>query len=286
MPDAGFRAGGASSAESPDADRIDPDSDYFLDTHTPLVRRGVIPPPEVSVILPVHNEARAIADVVSEVQREIGSRLSTEIICTEDGSADGTPLILLNLAEKVPLKVLSSRRRKGYAGAIADGVTLVSSKYVLFADSDGQHMMSDFWRLFSARNQASIVSGWRFERADPFVRRGMSLVFASAAKTVFRLPPLHDVTAPFRLVATSVAKRLTKKCKYMRESFWTEFTIQAAAGGYSIIEIPIRHRMRTDGASRVYKLRAMPEIAYRQLVGLAKTWADLRTESRGARNVA
>ena len=259
--------------------------DSFFDTHTPLVRSGGIPAPELSVILPVHNEAGGIADVVSEIYREIASRLPTEIICTEDGSEDGTPKILRDLATEIPLKVLSSKRRKGYADAIADGVDLASSTHILFADSDGQHTASDFWQLYEVRNLAPIVSGWRSERADPLVRRGMSLLFAGAAKAIFHLPPLHDITAPFRLVETGVAKRLASRCKYMRESFWTEFTIQAVAGGYRIIEVPIMHRRRTDGASRVYKLKTMPEIAYRQLVGLAKTWADLRAENPSARSV-
>lgn len=272
--------------ESSEAPQIDTESGYFLDTHTPLIRGGMIPALELSVILPIHNEARGIAQVVSDIHNVIASRLPTEIICTEDGSVDETPLILRDLATKIPLKVLSSKRRKGYARAIADGVALASSKHILFVDSDGQHAPSDFWNLYRVRDQAPIVSGWRCERADPLVRRSMSFVFASAAKAVFHLPPLNDLTAPFRLVETGTARRLTKECKYMRESFWTEFTIHAVARGYRIIEVPIQHRIRNDGASRVYKLDTMPEIAYRQLVGLAKTWADLRIENRSAGNVA
>jgi len=60
------------------------------------------------------------------------------------------------------------------------------------------------------------------------------------------------------------------------ESFWTEFTIRAYKKGYSVIEVPVTHRGRLGGSTRVYKPAKIPKIVFKQLTDLLRLWLELR----------
>jgi len=231
---------------------------------------------DVAVLLPVHNEVSAIEKFVLEFHNVVGSKIPLEIVLSEDGSTDGTKEVIKKISEKVPLKALLSPMRKGYARGIIDGLSYVESNYVLITDSDGQHDPRDFWKLLELRKEYDIISGWRVKRADSLQRRVMSKTFQFMAKKLFDLPDFKDITAPFKLMKTEVAKDIASECKYMRESFWTEFTIRAYKKGFKIGEIPVTHRFRLSGSTRVYKPWKIPKIAASQFYALLKLWRELK----------
>jgi len=241
----------------------------FIDTFTAKVGD-----PEAAVLLPVHNEVYAIESVVLEFHNVVGSKMRLEIVLSEDGSTDGTKEIIKRISEKVSLKALLSPMCKGYSRGIIDGLSYVRSNYVLITDSDGQHDPRNFWKLWELRKEYDIVSGWRVKRADSLQRRVMSKTFQFMTKKLFDLPDFRDITAPFKLMKTEVAKEIASECKYMRESFWTEFTIRAYKKGFKIGEVPVTHRPRLGGSTRVYKPWKIPNIAASQLYALLKLWRE------------
>jgi glycosyltransferase involved in cell wall biosynthesis len=225
--------------------------------------------------MPVHNEVETIEKTITEFHEEIGSRIPIKFLILEDGSTDGTKDVLMKLSKKIKMVAILSEKRKGYSKALVEGLRKVDTKFVLCVDSDGQHLANDFWKLYEFKDY-DVVSGWRIRRADPYHRRVMSAVFQFLTKVFFKLPPIHDITAPYRLMKSEVAKIIAEEFKYMRESFWTEFTVRTFRKGYSIIEIPVNHRIRAEGSTRVYKLSKIPRIALSQLISLLKLWLELR----------
>jgi glycosyltransferase involved in cell wall biosynthesis len=231
---------------------------------------------EVTVLMPVHNEASIIEKVALEFYKTISCRMPVELVLSEDGSTDGTREVIAHLAKKMPLKATLSAMRKGYARGIKDGLELVSTKYVLITDSDGQLGAADFWKLWNLRQRFDIVSGWRINRADSFSRRLMSDVFQKMNRSLLGLPKFRDVTSPYKLMKIEAARLVADGFKYMNESFWTEFTIRAVERGYSITEVPVNHMIRANGSTRVYKLSKIPRIVLSQFTGLLKLWWELR----------
>jgi hypothetical protein len=96
------------------------------------------------------------------------------------------------------------------------------------------------------------------------------------AKMLFKLPRLRDVTSPFKLMRTDVARQIASECVYMRESFWTEFTIRAYCMGVKTCEVPVDHRKRSNGSTNVYKPHKMPKIILSQFKALIKLHGMLK----------
>jgi len=226
--------------------------------------------PEVAVVLPCHNEADIIEKVVREFYDELNGKIPFEIVVCEDGSTDGTKDVLRRLSKEIPLKAILGYERKGYSGGLKDGLKLAKARYVFFVDADGQHLASDFWKLYKLREKYDVVSGWRVKRADSFYRKVMSKSFQFSARLLFGLPKFQDMTAPFKLVKVNTARTIAEECKFMKESFWTEFTIIAHVKGCKITETPVIHRKRFNGGTRVYKARKLLGIIASQFKGLLR----------------
>jgi len=231
--------------------------------------------PEVTLLLTAYNEADTIEHVIHEFYGEIGGKMPLKILVVEDGSMDRTKEILEKLGKELPMDLSLGKERRGYSKAVIEGLKRIDTEYVFFTDGDGQHRAEDFWKLFELKDKYDVVSGWRVKRADALHRKVMSKIFQWLAKKLFKLPKFHDITAPYKLMRSGVAKLIANEWKYMRESFWAEFTIRAHRKGFKIGEVPVNHRSRIGGGSTsVYKLWKIPKIVSLQCTALLKLWLE------------
>ena len=227
--------------------------------------------------MPVHNEENSICDVVNEVYDKLGRNpaYAFEIVLSEDGSKDNTRHFIINLSKKIPLKATLSYSKRGYAGGIKEGLKLVTAPYVIISDSDGQLRPEDFWILKDRLDKCSnpnevIISGRREIRSDDLHRRVISKTFQKLNSMVFDLDSIEDITSPFKLMSTDLAKTIASECKYMNESFWTEFVVRACNKDLKIVEIKVQHSKRLKGETVVYKKSKIAKIVINQLSGLVK----------------
>ena len=80
-------------------------------------------PPELSVVVPVHNEADNLSRLTGEIRRALEGRVDYEIVYVDDGSDDGSAEGLARLAGEEPrIKVVRQGKRTGQSAAIASGV--------------------------------------------------------------------------------------------------------------------------------------------------------------------
>ena len=78
--------------------------------------------PELSVVVPVHNEAGNVAPLIEEIVLALSALTSFEIIYVDDGSSDDTPTMLTTAMAATPmLRVLRHARRSGQSTAIRTG---------------------------------------------------------------------------------------------------------------------------------------------------------------------
>jgi dolichol-phosphate mannosyltransferase len=237
-----------------------------------------IPNPEVEILLPVHNEGESIEAVIREIYEEISPKVAMQFIVCEDGSVDNTKEVLTKLEGELPMKLMIASERKGYSRAVRDGLGALSAPYLLCLDSDGQCDPKDFWKFWDGREAHDVVLGWRVNRADLAWRRICSRFFYFIYQAFYHVP-VHDPSCPYMLAKKAVIDRLLPELGVMQQGFWWEFVARVHRRGFSILELPVKHRDRFAGVTQVYKLRKIPGIGYRHFLGLFKIWAQTRSRS-------
>jgi dolichol-phosphate mannosyltransferase len=224
-------------------------------------------PVELQVLLPVYNEAPSIEQTLREMHGVVATIAPMEFLICEDGSADGTKEILRRLAGELPLRLIQGDALKGYSRAVRDGMLAANAPYLLSMDSDGQCDPSDVQAFWELRRPDGVVVGWRKQRADSRLRRMLSRIFFSVYRLVIPVP-IHDPSCPFVLAGREVVAQLVGEMGSMREGYWWEFAARVYLHRIPIVEVPIRHRIRTAGVTKVYRFRKMPEVFLRHLVAL------------------
>jgi dolichol-phosphate mannosyltransferase len=232
-------------------------------------------PIDVEVLLPVHNEGESIEATIRGIYAELSKVARPGFIICEDGSRDNTKEVLRRLAAELPMRLNLSDARKGYSKAMREGMAMLETDYLLCLDSDGQCDPADFARFWQAREQGDIVLGWRVRRADTLLRRTFSGFFYLLYQAVFRVP-VHDPSCPFVLFPAAVAQKLAGELGDMKEGFWWEFVARAHRRGFTIVELPVNHRLRSAGVTQVYKWGKMPGIFFRHVGALWTVWKATR----------
>jgi len=224
----------------------------------------------LDVVLPVHNEGATIGRTLEEFHRVVALRHAQPIrfVVCEDGSTDDTVAVLLALAGRLPIELLSTPERKGYSRAVIDGFRAAESDWIGFIDSDGQCDPEDLPRLLAATADADLVVGFRNPRSDAAVRLLMSAAFRGVYRLLFDVP-LRDPSCPYLLIRRpALAAILAGNVGILKQGFWWEFMARAVAAHLRIKEVPVCHRPRAGGRTQVYRPTKVPRIAAEHLLGL------------------
>jgi glycosyltransferase involved in cell wall biosynthesis len=235
----------------------------------------------IDVVLPAHNEADCIATTLRDFFEAV-SRLTNapiRFVVSEDGSTDNTVDVLRALSNELPIELLTFPERKGYSRAVVDGLQATTADVVAFIDADGQCDPEDFPRLLEALEEADLVVGYRSPRRDPPYRKAMSAAFKFAYRLMFPVR-LRDPSCPFLVIRRpGLARVLKGRPGLLEQGFWWEFNARAMARGLSITEIPVGHRARSAGSTKVYRPGRIPRIALEHVRGLFALRRELATLS-------
>ena len=109
---------------------------------------------ELSIVLPIFDEARVLAATIRRLHASLASiGLGYEIICIDDGSTDGSGPLLDELSERDPtLVTLHFTRNFGKEAALQAGLASARGEAAIFMDADLQHppelipQMVELWR--------------------------------------------------------------------------------------------------------------------------------------------
>lgn len=141
---------------------------------------------DVSIVVPVRNEAGNIAPVIAEIEAALGSRVY-EIVYVNDGSTDATGDILSELMRTRPhLRQLRHARSSGQSAAVRSGVRAARGAIVATLDGDGQNDPAFLPQLVAAVEQddrVGLAAGQRVGRKDTEFKRVQSRV-ANAVRNV------------------------------------------------------------------------------------------------------
>ena len=137
---------------------------------------------DLSVVIPVKNEAPNIAPLVAEICAALDGLLAYEILYVDDGSGDGTAEEVRRLAATSrQLRLVRHARSCGQSAAVRSGVKAARAAWIATLDGDGQNDPADIpklWQIARAAPAAPplLLAGNRARRQDSRLKRAASRI--------------------------------------------------------------------------------------------------------------
>ena len=230
--------------------------------------------PDISVLVPVMNEAGNIRPLIDEIIEAFAGR-DIEIIYINDASTDRTADELaaaqLDIAS---LKVLHHQHRAGQSAALRTGLSHASADLIAVLDGDGQNVPADFPLLEEAlqniRPALGMAGGVRQNRKDSWMRRR-----ASAFARMMRSRLLNDSHPDSGCGLKIVDKAIFDRLPYFNHMHRFMPSLVRGEGG-EVLAVPVSHRMRGAGQSKYGNLD-------RLLVGISDMFGVIWLLKRRAR---
>jgi dolichyl-phosphate beta-glucosyltransferase len=203
--------------------------------------------PDLSIIMPAYNEeARLELTLRSYIDYCRAQGRSAEIIVVDDGSIDGTSLLVEQLAGEHPeLRLIRLAENHGKGYAVRSGVVNARGRMVLFADADGATPMFEIERLQAAIDTgADVAIGSRVLQAEGvkvkarLYRRVIGRIFHRLVETL-TVRNVRDTQCGFKLFRGPVAHDLFSRMRMSGFSFDVEVLMMAQRRGYRIAEVPV-----------------------------------------------
>lgn len=205
---------------------------------------------KLSIIIPVFNEEKTIAEILRRLEKEKLRDVIKEIIIVNDGSTDKTSEILHQLKRKNPkIKLIEHKRNLGKGSAVRSGIETATGDYVLIQDADLEYHPNDIINLITPikRNEAQVVYGTRLRRLPNFLRDERTLQFfthylgnrfLSLLTSILYGQWLTDIETGYKVFPRHVGKQLRLRARSF--DFEPEITAKLLKNGYKILEVNIK----------------------------------------------
>jgi glycosyltransferase involved in cell wall biosynthesis len=202
--------------------------------------------PLISIVVPVFNEARTVADVI---QRLIAIDLPAprEILVVNDGSTDGTREVLDQVVERPELRIIHAEKNGGKGSAIRIGFARATGTIVAIQDADLELDPAQIAELVAPilQGRTKVVYGSRFlaGRPDaPFISILANEILTGVTNLLFG-GRLTDMETCYKVMTREIAQSLELESN--RFDIEPEITAKLLRAGHSILELPIRFEPRS-----------------------------------------
>lgn len=204
--------------------------------------------PDLTIVVPVKDEAGNIRALLGEMARDLAA-LRFEVVCVDDGSADGTAAELREAMREYPwLRTIRHRQSCGQSTAILTGVRAARAEWVATIDGDGQNPPAEIAKLIRARDAAggavAMVAGQREKRHDSWFRR-LSSRIANGVRQALLKDGVSD---------TGCSLKLFRRDDFLALPYFDHMhrflpALIRRQGG-RIVTTPVGHRPRVQGRSK------------------------------------
>lgn len=209
---------------------------------------------KLSIIIPVFNEEKTIAQVIGNVYSVKFDNLTREIIIVDDGSSDNSLReIKKAISGKGDVKLISQGKNQGKGAAVASGIEEAGGDYIIIQDADFEYNPNYIKKLVAPilNNEAKVVYGTRLNRLphlDKEEKRARFLLhyfgnrFLSLVTSLLYGAWITDMETCYKLFPAKAGKSFKLRSK--RFDFEPEITAKLLKAGYKIMELPITTKPR------------------------------------------
>jgi glycosyltransferase involved in cell wall biosynthesis len=204
------------------------------------------PEPIYSVVVPFYNEAENLPPLIREIDAMLRAlEQPAEIVLVNDGSTDA--FVQPPASPAYPIRWLHLTQNSGQSAAMYYGMQEARGKYIILMDADLQNDPMDAPRLLKKLDEEKLdmVTGVRTKRNDKWIRRISSRI-ANAVRGALLQDHTSDTGCTLKVARAEAAKRLPAWNGMHR--FMPALILSA---GYKIGEMPVEHRARHAGVSKV-----------------------------------
>lgn len=202
---------------------------------------------DISVVIPVLDEEESIQPLYKDLRDSLDIlRKDYEIIFVDDGSKGNS----FNILEKIHLqdpraKIIQLRKNFGKSAALAAGFREARGKIIITMDGDLQDGPGQIHKFLSRIEEGyDLVSGWRRERHDPFLKRISSRLFNRTSALLTGIE-IHDINCGFKAYRQEVVDEIKVYGELHRYT-----PILASWRGFKVSEVEIEHTSRRFGRSK------------------------------------
>lgn len=203
---------------------------------------------DVSVVIPLLNEEKNIPILYNELIQALDkTKTEYELIFIDDGSWDSSLEILEKLQQNDShICVISLRKNFGQTAAMSAGFDMAAGDVIIAMDADLQNDPADIPMLLEKIAEgADLVTGWRYNRQDPFLSRKLPSKIANRIISFATGVHLHDYGCTLKAFKSDVIKTIKLYGEMHRF-----IPAIASAMGVTIAEVKVNHRSRRFGTSK------------------------------------
>jgi dolichol-phosphate mannosyltransferase len=203
---------------------------------------------KLSVVVPAFNEETTVGGVI-RAHVDMGRRIAgeVEVIVCDDGSSDGTPQAIANVAADLPeVRILLNESNAGIPATMKRLYAEAKGDWVYFTPADGQVPVTALETMWNARVGQALVVGGRVPRRDPLTRVLIAELYSAGLRLIFRLP-VRDIDS----VKLYRGEDLRSLAVTSRSNFFeAEMLITLCRRHRPVREVTVEHRPRVAGVPK------------------------------------
>lgn len=199
---------------------------------------------KLSVVIPVYNEKDTIAEIL---RRVLATKLPAEVIVVDDGSTDGTAVVLRKLKKDIKVKVITAPKNRGKGAAVRLGIEAAKGDLVLIQDADLEYDPRDIPALLKPIKEglADVVYGSRFlggPRRPTMYWHAVANRMLTFFTNILYNNILTDMETGYKLFKREVLKKIRIRSNSF--DFEPEITAKLLKKKVRIFEVPITFNPR------------------------------------------
>jgi glycosyltransferase involved in cell wall biosynthesis len=202
---------------------------------------------KISIVIPLLNEEESLQPLLNEIRKALKPiNKPYEVIFVDDGSTDNSLKIIKDIAKTdTRIKFISFRKNYGKSAALQVGFKAATGDAVITMDADLQDDPQEIINLLKKLDEGfDLVSGWKKQRFDPFIKKYSSRFFNFVTR-LFSGIKIHDFNCGLKAYRRDVVQNINVYGELHRY-----VPVLAKWQGFTITEITVKHHARRYGKTK------------------------------------